>query len=180
MAIPLTPDQIIKGAEAAIDAGATVAKLATNSRKHEKLRANQAIGQLAVDARRLCQEHLDELRAIKQKLKNAGVLGLPADKIVGEVGWWRARKYLAVRNYNHKIEGILNSLGDLQQEMIAIAHCIEAESWVAESAEEALAAARERGKLLDSDEPVGKVLDRLIKEAQDLVVNGFKPKKKSK
>jgi hypothetical protein len=40
------------------------------------------------------------------------------------------------------------------------------------------AAARDRGKLLDSSQPVGKVLDQLIKEAQDLVVNGFKPKKK--
>jgi hypothetical protein len=79
---------------------------------------------------------------------------------------------------SHKIEGILNTLGDLQQEMIAIAHCVEAEGWVAESAEEALVAARDRGNLLDSSQPVGKVLDQLIKEAQDLVVNGFKPKKK--
>jgi hypothetical protein len=81
-------------------------------------------------------------------------------------------------NYNHKTEGILNTLGDLQQEMIAIAHCIEVESWVVESAEEALAAAQERRKLLDSNQPVGKVLDQLIKEAEDLVMNGFKPKKK--
>lgn len=169
MPVPLTPDQIIKGSEAAISAGTFVAKLAANRHKDQRLKANQVIGQLALDALKLSEQHLGELRAIKQKLKKAGVLGMTADKIVGDVRWWRLRQYLAVRTYDHQIAGIVDSLGDLQQEMIAIAHCIEAESWVAESASDALAASRQRRKLLDSNQPIGKVLDQLIEDAEDLI-----------
>jgi hypothetical protein len=85
------------------------------------------------------------------------------------VSWWRLRQYFAARSYGRKIGAIVNSLAELDQEFVSIAHCRDAYSWVALSHREARAEARARESLIESDTAIGEVLSRLIHDAEGIV-----------
>lgn len=167
--LPLDPKSTTEATTAGLDLISKIIELITKSRKEGRpLNTPQVIGALIQGAQGASSDILNELRRIKQRLKDAKLLAMTPDQIETNVSFWRLRKYLAFREYNRKIEAVVNTLGDLQQDLVAMAHCRESEDLIVASYKEARDAGKARRALIESDATLETILNSLITDAEQL------------
>jgi len=134
--------------------------------KGSPLNIADIVEKIPAEAFGLAKEFSEEIRKLKQTLLDAKVdISKPIGQLQSEVSWWRRKQYKLIRTFNAKVNAISDQLANFFDDVVAIAHCKEAEQEIAES----YAAAKEKKDKLrgsiDPDRPVKDVLDELIKQA---------------
>ncbi len=167
--VALDPKSTAEATAAGLDLIGKIVDLVARSRKEGRpLSTQQVIGALVHGAQGANKELLGELRKLRQRLKDANLLSMTPLQLETDVSFWRLRKYLAFRQYNRTIDGLVNTLGDLQQDLIAMAHCRESEDMVAASYMAARDNDKARRSLINADMPLEKIMDSFISDAEQM------------
>jgi hypothetical protein len=145
-----------------------VEMLKTAQAKGDRLGVAEILEKLPPEAFVLSGRFIQEIDDLRKAFANED-LNKTIDQLQTERQWWELRRYKLFRSFRPKIQSISDQLDAFLSDVVAIAHCKEAESSVARS----FSNARERSRAIERDadfatQPVGKVLEALRGHAKDL------------
>jgi hypothetical protein len=148
----------------------TVVKMIQTARENEeKLNIADVMERLPGEAFSMAGKVVNVIDEFRQDCLQAGIdLDRTPDQLLEETSFWRLKRYRVVKKFQPNVDAIAIQLETLLDDAIAVTHCRDADSLVAES----YARARERKvglrAQLNGDQSMGQILDSLKSYAQDL------------
>ncbi len=108
--------------------------LTAAEKEGKKLSVSDVIQKLASEAYTLVGQFIDQIDKRRADFSNIDPKHEKTiDQLESERSWWELRKYVVLRNFRPKITAITNQLNMFIDDLVAVAHCKEADDLVAES-----------------------------------------------
>jgi len=145
-----------------------VAMIQEAKAKVSRIALPEIIAQLPIEAHALARQYLKEVQALEQQFsneeKNKTISALESER-----RWWNLKRYLLLRGFRPRITAITNQLEILLDDVVAVAHCKEAEDLIARSFQNSEQRVQRMKTDTDFDKlPLGAVLKNLHNHAKQL------------
>lgn len=168
MSVPIDPKMAIDGVTAGLGLLDRVLEMVQHARKDgHPIAMAEIVAKLPAEGFAVATRIRKRCEAFRAEFDGKN-LKQPIQNLQKDYAYWSQRRYRLVREFNTEIRAMTDSINDLFTDFVAIAHCREAEELVAKSFQSLQPMKEEIDQLVNSNENVDVVLDKLVKYARDL------------
>ncbi len=145
-----------------------VAMIQEAKAKGSRIALPEIIAQLPIEAHALATQYLKEVQTLERQFSNVEKTKTIA-VLESERSWWNLKRYILLRRFRPRITAITNELEILLDDVVAVAHCKEAEELIAKAFQNSEQRVQKMKAETDFDRlPLGTVLNNLHDHAKKL------------